>query len=631
MSPEKCKSHGIARKGGAVHITTSSMAPPPLPSVCARGEWSMGHILDVYLRFSDPGDCYAGRILAGLPVDSMTFMAMPPHFLPTTNKEKMDIALKENFGPILSTHPEYKWLLVRLLASLIYHEDYLRKVVIAIPSHPFSSIPILNNIELTTYLKKLISIKPSAVIPIPTGIPPHVKQIEKLEKLTMYCSETLKVVKNMVPKIESSVKVAIEESSVRSGMVTPGLVKDMFSEFSRTISDRLESITTSLSQNTTGTLNETPTTIPGHNAPSGLYSYGGRFYEVPENFDLPDGIKLRLAFRLWLNGDKQRQSLHKDVSVMTPVKPFSLLKPAMLPKTIARRFKVSWRPILSLMTTIPIESIRSKYEAGEIYTGEEFDTLFNNGISQVKAKASYIFTSKRYEKYSVSTWSKKITRYAIEKFGTDSDKVALPPINLKRNISHAPGRKRISKQPKVRVALNADDYEKVFGQGQGLFGMGNKSCLTENEIVGDQESNAQVDTIGVIEEVPEVLQTTGNNVIVEDASRRKRVRTSSRRGEKQKVAGSSVARSSSTSGNSQPHPGSAGFSEWLKDMVSKSENGIVKGLCAVRGCSRQEFSISGPGSHVCRSCELPVHSLCCQEKGLADDNKLYCSKKCYQD
>ena len=133
----------------------------------------------------------------------------------------MDISLKENFGPILSTHPEYKWLLVRLLASLIYHEDYLQKVVTAIPSHPFSSIPILNNIELTTYLKKFISIKPSVVIPIPTGIPPHVKQIKKLEKLTRYSSETLKVVKNLLPKIESSVKVAIEESSVHSGMVTP--------------------------------------------------------------------------------------------------------------------------------------------------------------------------------------------------------------------------------------------------------------------------------------------------------------------------------------------------------------------------------------------------------------------------
>ena len=59
------------------------------------------------------------------------------------------------------------------------------------------------------------------VIPIPTGIPPHVKQIKKLEKLTRYSSEILKVVKNLLPKIETSFKVAIEESSVCSGMVTP--------------------------------------------------------------------------------------------------------------------------------------------------------------------------------------------------------------------------------------------------------------------------------------------------------------------------------------------------------------------------------------------------------------------------
>ena len=96
------------------------------------------------------------------------------------------------------------------------------------------------------------------------------------------------------------------------------------------------------------------------------------------------------------------------------------------------------------------------------------------------------------------------------------------------------------------------------------------------------------------------------------------------------MAGSSAAISSSRSANRQPHPRSAEFSEWLNDMVSKSENGIVKGLCAVRGCSFQEFSISGPGSHVCRTCELPVHPLCCQEKGFTDDNKLYCSKKFYQ-
>ena len=97
MSHDKCKSHGIARKGGTVHVTTSSTAPPPLPSVCARGKWSMGHILDVYLRFSDPGDCYAGRIIAGLPVGSTMFMVMPPHFLPAISKEKNGHCIERKF------------------------------------------------------------------------------------------------------------------------------------------------------------------------------------------------------------------------------------------------------------------------------------------------------------------------------------------------------------------------------------------------------------------------------------------------------------------------------------------------------------------------------------------------------
>ena len=79
--------------------------------------------------------------------------------------------------------------------------------------------------------------------------------------------------------------------------------------------------------------------------------------------------------------------------------------------------------------------------------------------------------------------------------------------------------------------------------------------------------------------------------------------------------------------NNDSGPRYVAFSEWLKDMVSKSEDGIVKGICAVRGCSRHNFSISGPGSHVCRTCSAPVHPLCCQKKGLANDNVLYCSQR----
>ena len=91
----------------------------------------------------------------------------------------------------------------------------------------------------------------------------------------------------------------------------------------------------------------------------------------------------------------------------------------------------------------------------------------------------------------MSAWSNKVTRYAIEEFGMDSDKVSLPPINLKRNISHAPVRKKVTKQPKVRATVNDDYYEKSFSQVQGMFGIGNKICLTENEIFVNQEPNTQ--------------------------------------------------------------------------------------------------------------------------------------------
>ena len=121
-----------------------------------------------------------------------------------------------------------------------------------------------------------------------------------------------------------------------------------------------------------------------------------------------------------------------------------------------------------------------------------------------------------------------------------------------------------------------------------------------------------MDTIGTIEKVPEVSQTNGNDVIVEDTSRRKLVRAAPWRETRQKVDRSSVARSSSRSCNHQPHPGSVGFSEWLKDMASKPENGTVNSKCAVRGCSHSNLKISGPGSHVCNTCELLVHNLCYQ-------------------
>jgi len=72
-------------------------------SIAARGEWSLGKVLDVYWHFSEPGDTYLGRVLAFLCPNSLDFAILPPHFN-VDNPMSNDIireAMFLSFGPIL--------------------------------------------------------------------------------------------------------------------------------------------------------------------------------------------------------------------------------------------------------------------------------------------------------------------------------------------------------------------------------------------------------------------------------------------------------------------------------------------------------------------------------------------------
>ena len=61
-----------------------------------------------------------------------------------------------------------KGLLLRSLARVVYHPESLSQVIISQPGHPFAQIPLLNNQDLLTELKSLVSIKPSSEINAPT-------------------------------------------------------------------------------------------------------------------------------------------------------------------------------------------------------------------------------------------------------------------------------------------------------------------------------------------------------------------------------------------------------------------------------------------------------------------------------
>ena len=155
--------HGI-RKGAATFATSGTTVTPSVTSVANRGDWSMGHVLDVYWTFSDAQDFFLGRVLCGLDPNKATFATLPPHFKLEGNlMDDADIkqAMELMYGPILAAHSENleinpTGMLLLLLPSIIHHSEWIKSVVRDFPGHPFSLIPLFTENELLLRLKEKV-------------------------------------------------------------------------------------------------------------------------------------------------------------------------------------------------------------------------------------------------------------------------------------------------------------------------------------------------------------------------------------------------------------------------------------------------------------------------------------------
>jgi len=196
------------RKGSATYATSGTTCPPSTPSIARRGEWSMGKVLDLYWHFAETGDYYLGRVVAGLDALLSTFKILPPHFVIEDPMENIFVceAMEIMYGPILTTWANTPQdptaLLLRLLASVVYHMKWVNTIAQTRTDHPFNSIPIVSKPRLVEELTKLISTEPSAMISEATGIPPHVEQSMKLHTLLSVTTECLSLLKNQFSDIK---------------------------------------------------------------------------------------------------------------------------------------------------------------------------------------------------------------------------------------------------------------------------------------------------------------------------------------------------------------------------------------------------------------------------------------------
>ena len=68
------------RKGSASHAASGSTNGPPIVAICLRAGWKLGGVLNTYLCLENAGDCFVGRVAAGLPLLSAKFCVLPPKF-----------------------------------------------------------------------------------------------------------------------------------------------------------------------------------------------------------------------------------------------------------------------------------------------------------------------------------------------------------------------------------------------------------------------------------------------------------------------------------------------------------------------------------------------------------------------
>jgi hypothetical protein len=182
--PSDFGAHSL-RKGAATYVTSGSTGGPSIVAVCQRAGWHMGNVLDRYLKFDGSGDAFVGRVLAGLPLNLVSFADLPPH-IPGLKVDEI-----EKYFPAVKNCPEIMGVAAFGLACVAHHEC-AHKCSNCLPEgnvrdRLMQSIVMANRSELTAlFLKVVVGLQmdESKTTMRTTGVPPNIGILRGILKVT---------------------------------------------------------------------------------------------------------------------------------------------------------------------------------------------------------------------------------------------------------------------------------------------------------------------------------------------------------------------------------------------------------------------------------------------------------------
>ena len=317
--------HGL-RKGAGVYGSSATTLPPSFVSVAARGEWSIGKILDVYFKFGCGGDQYLGRILAFLNPTKPSFATLPPHWKDPSHasiKRGIKVSFRNVHRTHENTHTDPSSLLSLLLASLVHHSDWIQQIKSKYPNHPFHNLPLFDEPCLLNELKQQVTLEANIDCPTVTGLPPHVDHAIALKEVFEMCTEIKQGQDKFREKLEESVSKAVDKKVAVEGGVNGAILDQKLNALKITLVKEFNAVACidgGANMDTLPAVNTDNVEAPGPNQ----FIYTDlknqmRYWCVPESFGFSN-TTIQIGWKKWLMG-----SVHVEGSTAWKIKPYCKL------------------------------------------------------------------------------------------------------------------------------------------------------------------------------------------------------------------------------------------------------------------------------------------------------------------
>jgi hypothetical protein len=302
LKPDDLGTHSI-RKGSATFSVSGSTACPSVAAVARRAGWAMGTIGLIYLRYEGAGDQYVGRTVTGLPTGDPDFAILPPFFIPETAEQKK--LLKET---ISGCFPSMPVALVRAaefcLASVVWHREWLREHLPR--KHRLFTTAPFRNPSMLDRLSAFVFCRPDKTTdPIrSTGVPPHVSILQRMDALLdtmMLVQDNQRELLDRIPQAARDLIVQeLEARAAISGTLTRDGMRQLLDDLG--LADVLRRTELGSERAPSAASAAAPAQPQGNF----LFSWGGLFHRLPEDFTFPS-MNVLSAWQLWMCGDPSKQ------------------------------------------------------------------------------------------------------------------------------------------------------------------------------------------------------------------------------------------------------------------------------------------------------------------------------------